>query len=122
MRFEVAPLSGGFMLTSIIGFLFAVMFLKNYSLSWAIVIAVVSFVMFIASMISMTKAPIEDELAIDEHYIERKERVKKLTKHEYEEYLKNEKKKKSLKKPKKKTAKKKVMKHKIVLGKKKNKR
>ncbi|MGM5480784.1 MAG: hypothetical protein ACQESE_00055 [Nanobdellota archaeon] len=80
----VAPLSQGFFLASIIGFLIAVMFLSKYSLPWSIVLGVVSAVMFLASMISMTKAPVEDELALDEHVSGRKDRVVVLSKKEYD--------------------------------------
>ena len=62
---KVAPLSGSFMITAIIGFLIATMFLPQYSLNWAIIVGIISFAMFIASVISMTKAPVEDELALD---------------------------------------------------------
>lgn len=73
--FKVAPLSGGFMLTGMFGLLFATMFLNQYSLNWAFIVGIVSFSMFVASMISMTKAPIEDELLIDEHIADRKKRI-----------------------------------------------
>ncbi|MFP4195403.1 MAG: hypothetical protein ACLFSN_01425 [Candidatus Woesearchaeota archaeon] len=81
----VAPLSQRFFLTSIIGFLLAVMFIADYSVSWAVVVGIISMVMFLASMISMTRAPVEDELALDEHRSGRKDRVVVLSKKEYEE-------------------------------------
>ncbi len=63
---NIAPLSKGFMITSILGILISTMFLPEYSLTWAVTIGVISFVMLIASVISMTHAPVEDELALDE--------------------------------------------------------
>ena len=63
---KVAPLSKGFMITSILGILISTMFLPEYSLTWAVTVGIVSFVMFIASVISMTHAPVEEELALDE--------------------------------------------------------
>ncbi len=126
MRFEVAPLSGGFMLTGIIGFLFALMFLRSQSLPWATVVVVISSTMLIASMISMTRAPVEEELTLDEHHTERKNRVKKLNYREYKALQEKEKsaritRKRVIKKvtpkraqAKKKTVKKKVVKKKLV--------
>ena len=77
MRFKVAPLSGGFMLVSIFGFLFATLFLSKFeaAIDWAFSIGFLSVIMFIASVISMTFAPVEDELLIDEHHTQRKKRV-----------------------------------------------
>ena len=62
---KIAPLSKGFMITAILGLLISTMFLANYSLTWAVTLGVVSFVMLIASVISMTYAPVEDELSLD---------------------------------------------------------
>ena len=78
MKFKVAPLSGTFMLISIFGFLFATMFLAKLqgAESWAFAIGFLSVLMFIASVISMTRAPIEEELAIDEHHTEVRARKK----------------------------------------------
>ena len=86
----VAPLSQSFFLMSIIGFLISVMFLSKYSPSWAMVLGLVSAVMFFASMISMTKAPVEEELALDHHNTGREDRVVVLSKHEYEKLKKAE--------------------------------
>ena len=66
IQMKFAPLSGGFMITSMIGFLIATMFLPQYSPTWAVVIGVISVMLFVASVISMTKAPVEEELALDE--------------------------------------------------------
>lgn len=70
LRFKVAPLSGTFMLVAILGFLFSTMFLWNLpgGESYALALAILFSTMFIASVISMTYAPVEDELAIDEHH------------------------------------------------------
>ncbi|MCA9477717.1 MAG: hypothetical protein KC535_01055 [Nanoarchaeota archaeon] len=62
---KVAPLSKGFMIASIIGVLLSTMFLPQYSPTWAVTLGVISFVMLIASIISMTHAPVEEELALD---------------------------------------------------------
>lgn len=72
---KVAPLSGSFMLVSMLGIAVSTMFLSKYSLNWAFIIGFLSVCMFIASLISMTKAPVEAELAIDEHKEVRKQRI-----------------------------------------------
>lgn len=54
------------MIAAILGVLISTMFLPQYSLTWAVTVGIISFVMLIASMVSMTKAPVEDELALDE--------------------------------------------------------
>lgn len=83
MKQNVAPLSGGVMIVGMFGFLIAVMFLKNYSLNWAFIVGTVSAIVFVASLISMTHAPIEDELLLDEHISDRRRRVKIYTLKEY---------------------------------------
>ncbi|MGM5480058.1 MAG: hypothetical protein ACQESC_01220 [Nanobdellota archaeon] len=86
--FEVAPLSQGFFLVSILGLLIAIFFISSISMSWAIIVGIVSGTMFLASMISMTRAPVEDELALDASPSERKERVIVLSKKEYDAFKK----------------------------------
>jgi hypothetical protein len=68
---KYAHLSAGFMLTSIVGFLISVFFLWKISLSWGFTFAVFFGIMFVASIISMTKADftsddMQQELAIHE--------------------------------------------------------
>ncbi len=87
MRNKIAPLSGGFMLVGIFGFLFAIMFLRNYSLNWAFVIGSISVIVFIASMISTTYAPVEEELTLDEPLSKRKDRVRIYSLKEYKQHL-----------------------------------
>jgi len=55
--FNVAPLSGGFMLTSIIGFLISVMYVYPQSPTWGFTFGGFFVLMFIAAMISMTYGP-----------------------------------------------------------------
>jgi len=76
---KIAPLPGSFMLVSIFGFLFALFFLKDYTLNGAVIVGLISIIMFFASVISMTRAPIEDELALEETFKGRKSRVKIVT-------------------------------------------
>lgn len=74
--FKVAPLSSSFMLTSILGIIISTLFISKYSLNWAFIVGFISVCMFIASFISMSKSPIEDELMIDEPHEVRKARIK----------------------------------------------
>jgi len=65
-----APLSASFMLTSILGFLISVWFISDLSRTWGFTLTFFFVIMFLASIISMTKAePIPehmDHLAIHE--------------------------------------------------------
>jgi hypothetical protein len=76
MRFKVAPLSGTFMLASLFGIFFSVLILSKSSVTWAFTIGFLSLIAFIASVISMTYAPVEDELLIDESFSDRKKRIR----------------------------------------------
>jgi hypothetical protein len=55
---KYAPLSGGFMIASIVGFFVSTIYIADLSLNWGFAMAVIFVLMFIASIISMTKAPI----------------------------------------------------------------
>lgn len=54
---KYAHLSAGFMLTSIIGFLVSVFFVVKLSETWGFTFMLFFAIMFVASMISITKAP-----------------------------------------------------------------
>jgi accessory gene regulator protein AgrB len=60
MAFKVAPLSSGFMLISILGFI-AFAFIFDQIPTWSFTMMVFFAIMFVASIISMTYAPIQDE-------------------------------------------------------------
>jgi hypothetical protein len=75
MVFKPAPLSSGYMLASMLGFLISVMAIVPVSLQWGVTLAFIFALMFIASLISMTFAPIEAELEID--YKQKKAREEK---------------------------------------------
>ena len=53
MKPKIAPLNTTFFLASIIGFLISIFFIPQFSASWAFAFAVLFFIMFIASIISM---------------------------------------------------------------------
>jgi len=55
---KYAPLKASFMGISIIGFLVSVMYIADYSVNWAFAMGLVFIIMFIASLISMEKAPV----------------------------------------------------------------
>ncbi|MFA6073314.1 MAG: hypothetical protein WC758_04335 [Candidatus Woesearchaeota archaeon] len=58
-----APLSSGFMVTSIIGFLVSIWMIMDWSPTWGFTLTLFFAMMFIASMISMTKAePIPEHM------------------------------------------------------------
>lgn len=53
---EWAPLSAGFMLTSILGFMISIWFVMDLSKTWGFTFTFFFIIMFLASLISMTKA------------------------------------------------------------------
>jgi len=67
MAFKAAPLSNGFMVASMLGFIISAVYWSfgRISETWGFTFCLVFVMMFIASMVSMTKAPVPDELQID---------------------------------------------------------
>ena len=55
---KYAPLNGGFMIASIVGFFVSAIYIAELSLNWGFALSVVFILMFIASIISMVKAPV----------------------------------------------------------------
>ena len=77
-----AHLSAGFMLTSIIGFFVSTFFVWKISITWGFTFALFFVIMFVASIISMTKADFtekqyQEELAIHDKVTKRTWRKKK---------------------------------------------
>ena len=58
--YKVAPLPSTFMFTSIVGFLITAFYIVPRNPTWGFTFLIVFSTMFIASFISMTKAPISD--------------------------------------------------------------
>ncbi|MFA6461732.1 MAG: hypothetical protein WCV90_05660 [Candidatus Woesearchaeota archaeon] len=58
---HVVPLKSSFMALSIIGFLISVYWVYPKSINWGTAFILVFIAMFIASVISMTKAPVINE-------------------------------------------------------------
>ena len=61
---NVAPLSGGFMLTSIVGFLISAIYVMPQSTTWGFTFSAFFVMMFIASMVSMTYGPVSAQLHV----------------------------------------------------------
>ncbi|MGV8162077.1 MAG: hypothetical protein ACP5N2_01945 [Candidatus Nanoarchaeia archaeon] len=58
-----APLSSGFMVTSIIGFLVSIWLIMDWSIAWGFTFSLFFAMMFIASLVTMTKAePIPEHM------------------------------------------------------------
>ena len=62
---NIAPLSGGYMITSIVGFLISAFYILQHSLTWGFTFVLFFSLMFIASLISMTYAPGDWPLKMD---------------------------------------------------------
>ena len=56
---KITPLSGAFMLISIVGFLISAFYVAPREATWGVTFLIFFATMFIASFVSMTKAPIE---------------------------------------------------------------
>ena len=59
VRPKVAPLPSAFMLLSIVGFLITAFYVAPRETTWGITFLIFFATMFIASFVSMTKAPVE---------------------------------------------------------------
>jgi len=59
---KVAPLKGSFMLISILGFVISAIYVYDINPKFGFAFSLVFVLMFIASLISMTYAPIEDDV------------------------------------------------------------
>ncbi|HJN56882.1 MAG: hypothetical protein QF436_01970 [Candidatus Woesearchaeota archaeon] len=53
----IAPLTGGFMVTSMVGFLISAIYVFPRSRTWGFTFSIFFMLMFVASMISMTYGP-----------------------------------------------------------------
>ena len=58
-KLNISPLSSSFMLTSMVGFLVSVFFVYGISRQWGFTFGAFFTIMFVASMISMTYAPVD---------------------------------------------------------------
>jgi len=69
---KVAPLTGVFMIISILGFLISTMVIYDYSEAFGFASALIFVLMFIASMISMTYADVDTILMLEHRLKKRK--------------------------------------------------
>ena len=67
--FKAAPLSNVYMMVTMLGFIISAWFIIPASKSWGFALSLTFLLMFIASVISMSKAPVEAELQIDKKRI-----------------------------------------------------
>ena len=63
-QLNIVPLSSGFMLTAIVGFLISIMYVYPRDPTWGFTFVLFFILMFVASLISMTYAPAEAQLRI----------------------------------------------------------
>jgi hypothetical protein len=59
------PLNSGFMLTSIVGFMISVLFVMKIDTTWGFTFSLFFILMFIASIISMSRIDAEDKEALE---------------------------------------------------------
>jgi hypothetical protein len=71
------PLTSGFMLTSIIGFMVSVLFVMKMSVSWGFTFAVFFVIMFISSIVSMSNMEADTRYGWEELAIHDKKKRKK---------------------------------------------
>ena len=64
-QFNVAPLSGGYMITSIVGFLISAFYILPNSRTWGFTFVLFFTLMFVASLISMAYSPSDWPLNMD---------------------------------------------------------
>ena len=62
---NVAPLKSSFLLMSILGFVITIIYTDQIGNDWAFALGFVFALMFVASVISMRNAPIEEQLELD---------------------------------------------------------
>jgi|TARA_B100001971_G_scaffold102827_1_gene94737 formate hydrogenlyase subunit 3/multisubunit Na+/H+ antiporter MnhD subunit len=54
---NIAPLSAGFMVTSIVGFVISIIMIYPRNSTWGFTLTLFFFLMFVAAMVSLTYAP-----------------------------------------------------------------
>ncbi len=64
-EFNIAPLSTGYMLTSIVGFIVSAFYIAPNSATWGFTFVLFFTLMFVAAIISMTYSPTDWPLEMD---------------------------------------------------------
>ena len=67
-EYNIAPLSGGYMITSIVGFIVSAFYISPKSATWGFTLVLFFTLMFIAALISMTYAPSDWPLRMERKY------------------------------------------------------
>ena len=62
-QLNIAPLSAGFVLTAMMGFIISSVYVYPRSVTWGFTFVLFFILMFVSSLISMTYAPSEPQLA-----------------------------------------------------------
>jgi beta-lactamase regulating signal transducer with metallopeptidase domain len=62
---KVVPLKSSFALASLLGFLIVVIYRDRIGYDWSFALGFLFALMFVASMVSMSKAPIEEQLEMN---------------------------------------------------------
>ena len=58
-NYHIVPLSAGFMLTSIVGFIISIFYVYPNNITWGFTLTLFFVIMFVSSLISMTYAPMD---------------------------------------------------------------
>ena len=64
-KFKFAPLTGGYMATSMLGILISIMWVYHQNQDWGVAFTLIFGIMFIASVISMTTANPDDFVELE---------------------------------------------------------
>ncbi len=67
-----APLPSSFMLTAILGFIISALWVFPQSVNWGFTFLVFFTIMFIAAVVSMTHAPVDELYAVDKKITRKK--------------------------------------------------
>lgn len=78
--FKTVPLSSGFMLISMVGFLVTTIYTAygRISESWGFALGFLFVIMFVSSMISMTYTPISEQEALDKNLFSKETSAEKM--------------------------------------------
>jgi uncharacterized protein (DUF58 family) len=77
---KVVPLKSSFALASLLGFLITVIYSGRIGYDWSFALAFLFALMFVASMVSMKKAPIDEQIEMNPDLVGERRKVKSRTK------------------------------------------
>ena len=64
-KFKFAPISGGYMATSLLGMLISITYVYKQSADWGTAFTLIFIIMFVASVVSMTVAEPDDFVELE---------------------------------------------------------